>query len=66
VVRLTVHGTGSGVCLLTGKECDGLAVTFEDGTVRQGFLSWKSFRQLCAMKCPPTVSNGVPVAVPAG
>jgi hypothetical protein len=49
-IRLTVHGTGSGVCSLMGKEGDGLTVTFEDGTVQQAFLSWKGLRQLLAMK----------------
>lgn len=50
VVKLTIHNAGSGTCSLTGKECDGLTVTFEDGTVRDSFLSWKAFRQLLGMK----------------
>jgi hypothetical protein len=33
-VKLTVHGSGSGMCSLTGKESDGLTVTFEDGVRR--------------------------------
>jgi hypothetical protein len=50
MVKLTIHSAGSGTCSLTGKECDGLTVTFEDGTVRESHLSWKAFRQLLGMK----------------
>ena len=51
MVKLTIHGTGAGTCLLTGKEeADGLTVTFDDGTVKEAFLSWKSFRQLLSLK----------------
>jgi hypothetical protein len=50
MLKVTIHSVGSGACSLAGKEGDGLTVTFEDGTVREAFLSWKSFRQLCAMK----------------
>jgi hypothetical protein len=49
-IKLTVHATGSGMCSLTGKETDGLAISFEDGTVKEAFLSWKAFRQLLGMK----------------
>ncbi len=50
-IQLTIHGTGTGTCSLTGKEAaDGLTVTFEDGTVKEGFLSWKAFQQLLRMK----------------
>ena len=50
-LKVTIHSTGSGTDLLTGKEGkDGLTVTFDDGTVRESFLSWASFRQLLALK----------------
>ena len=50
-LKVTIHSTGSGVCSLTGKnESDGLTVSFEDGTVREAFLSWKGFRQLLSLK----------------
>ena len=50
-LKVTIHSTGSGTDLLTGKEGkDGLTVTFDDGTVRESFLSWGSFRQLLALK----------------
>ncbi len=50
VFKVTIHGTGMGSCALTGKESDGLTVTFEDGTIKDAFLSWKAFRQLLNLK----------------
>ena len=41
---------GHGVDALSGKEGDGLTVSFDDATVTQSFLSWKSFKQLLALK----------------
>ncbi len=38
-VKLTIHTTGTGTCSLTGKEGDGLTVTFDDGTLAESFLS---------------------------
>lgn len=50
-IKVTIHSVGTGTCSLTGREgSDGLTVSFEDATVNQQFLSWKSFRQLLAMK----------------
>ncbi|MFN4261400.1 MAG: hypothetical protein ACK4RK_19105 [Gemmataceae bacterium] len=49
-IKITVHGSGSGICALTGKDGDGLTVTFEDQTVVNSFLSWRSFKQLLALK----------------
>ncbi len=49
-LKLSIHTTGNGTCALTGSECDGLTVTFDDGTVREQHLSWKAFRQLLSMK----------------
>ena len=49
-VKLTIHSTGTGTCSLTGKEdCDGLTLSFDDGTVREAFLSWRGFRQLLGL-----------------
>lgn len=48
--ELTIHGTGSGTCSLTGKTGDGLTVTFKDGTVTDAFLCWKGFQQILALK----------------
>lgn len=64
-IKLTIHGTGSGLCALTGKEGNGLTITFDDGTLRESFLSWRAFQQLLSMKAgrPKTAA---PVAVPAG
>lgn len=66
-ITLTVHATGSGTCSLTGKECDGLTVSFEDGTVEERFLSWKAFRQLLGMKAGQRTEQrpAAPVAPPA-
>lgn len=48
--KITIHSTGIGSCALTGKEADGLTVTFDDGTIKDAFLSWKAFRQLLNLK----------------
>ena len=71
-IKVTIHRTGPGNCLLSGKEgTDGLTVTFEDGTVKQAHLSWKSFKQLLALKCSQGTSPeakpsaAVPVNGPA-
>jgi hypothetical protein len=54
--KVTIHGAGLGTCTLTGKsDVDGLTVTFEDGTVKEAFLSWKSFRQLLSLKSAQAV-----------
>lgn len=66
-VKLTIHGTGTGTDSLTGKEgADGLTVTFEDGTVRESFLSWKSFQNIVRMKSSKPEAKPVPAAVPVG
>lgn len=67
-IELTVHGTGTGACSLTGKEGEGLTVTFRDGTVQQAFLSTKAFLQLLRMKAGQTAKPAAtqpPAAVPA-
>ena len=56
--KVTIHGTGLGTCTLTGKsDVDGLTVSFDDGTVKEAFLSWKSFRQLLSLKTAQTVRS---------
>jgi hypothetical protein len=50
IFKLTIHSTGIGSCALTGKDADGLTVTFDDGTIKDAFLSWKAFRQLLNLK----------------
>lgn len=64
-IKVTIHGTGSGPCSLTGKEGNGLTITFDDGTLRESFLSWRAFQQLLTMKAarPKTAA---PAALPAG
>jgi hypothetical protein len=63
-IKVTVFGAGSGTCSLTGKESDGLTVTFDDGTIKEAFLSWKSFRQLLALKSSQTVRPTEPKPAP--
>lgn len=63
-IRVTIHEAGSGTCALSGREGDGLTVTFEDGTVTEQHLSWKSFRQLVAMATARQSSKVSPKSVP--
>jgi hypothetical protein len=64
-IELTTHGTGSGQCSLTGKEGEGLTVTFKDGTVKEAFLSTRAFMQLIRMKAGATEKpRSTPPAVP--
>ena len=49
-IDITIHDTGSGTCSLSGKEGEGLVVSFKDGTLREGFLTQKAFMQLVRMK----------------
>lgn len=62
-IRVTIHDAGSGVDSLTGKETDGITVSFEDGTVSNSFLSWKSFKQLLSMKSKQGEKAPAPVAL---
>jgi hypothetical protein len=65
-VKLTIHSTGRGNCSLTGKEdCDGLTLSFEDGTVREAFLSWRGFRQLLGLTVGQNASVPPRTNVPA-
>ena len=49
MLTVTIHRAGNGTCSLTGKDGEGIAITFDDGTVKNQFLSWKAFRQLLAI-----------------
>jgi hypothetical protein len=67
-IELTIHGTGNGTCSLTGKEGEGVTVTFKDGTTKEAFLSTKAFMQLVRMKAGSVDKpkpRPVPTAVPA-
>ena len=62
-LKITIHSTGAGLCSLTGKsDADGLTVTFDDGTVREAFLSWKGFRQLLSLKANRGQAQDVKIA----
>lgn len=42
--------TGKGECSLSGKKCDGVFVTFKDGTLTNVFLSWNALKQLVKLR----------------
>lgn len=42
--------TGTGKCSLSGKECDGVWVSFKDGSIVNVFLSWNALKQLVLLK----------------
>jgi hypothetical protein len=68
-IELTIHGTGEGICALSGKSGEGLTVTFKDGTLSEGFLSHKAFFALVKMKFaqaskPSNKPAPVPLAPP--
>ena len=66
MLNVTFHEAGSGLCSLTGKDTDGVSISFEDGTVTNQFLSWKAFRQLLAMKMTtPKPESKIPLALAA-
>ncbi len=67
MTKLLIHSTGTGMCSLTGKETDGLTVSFEDGTVKETFLSWRGFKQLLGLKSgqKPEAKPVTAVPVPA-
>lgn len=65
-IELTIHCTGTGSCSLTGKEGEGMTVTFKDGTVNEAFLSQRAFMQLVRMKAGTSDKPARPsVAAPA-
>ena len=67
-IELTIHGAGTGTCSLTGKEGEGVTVTFKDGTTQEAFLSTKAFMQLVRMKSGTSEKKtkpAVPMAVAA-
>ncbi len=65
-IRIIFHSAGTGIDSLTGKETEGITVSFEDGTLSNSFLSWKSFKQLLAMKARQNEkATPAPVPIPA-
>jgi hypothetical protein len=65
-IDITVHGSGVGTCSLSGREGEGLVVTFRDGTVTEGFLSQKAFMQLLKMKFAQQPKGQLVPKPPAG
>ena len=62
-IQLTIHSAGRGNCSLTGRDCEGITVTFEDGTLSERFLSFKSLARLIALKLGPAPTKS---RTPAG
>ncbi|MCA9075849.1 MAG: hypothetical protein KDA93_12500 [Planctomycetaceae bacterium] len=48
MVRITEVKKGK--CSLSGKECTGVVVTFDDKSFENLFLSWNALRQLLELK----------------
>lgn len=57
-IDVVIHGTGTGVCSLSGKDGDGLTMSFKEGTIAEGFLAYKSFLSLVKMKFARQAQNG--------
>ena len=38
MIDLMIHEIRTGVCELSGKEAEGVDVTFKDGTTKEGFM----------------------------
>lgn len=49
-VKITIHKVGNGSCALTGRDGDGLTVSFDDGVVKEQHLSWKAFKQILCLR----------------
>jgi hypothetical protein len=47
---VTIHSTRKGKCSLSGKDCEGVVASFEDGTFTEVFVSWQSLRQLVELR----------------
>lgn len=41
-----IHEIGEGKCVFTNKTCEGAIVSFADGTIKRGHLSWSALRKL--------------------
>ena len=57
-VQLTIHSIGRGTCSLSNHDCEGITVSFADGTVTERFLSFKSLARLIALKFAPVPAKG--------
>ena len=47
---VTIEKVQKGKCSLSGKDCEGVVVTFADGSFKSVFLSWRSLQQLIKLK----------------
>ena len=64
MTKFLIHSTGTGMCSLTGKETDGLTVSFEGGTVKEAFLPWRGCKQLLGLKSGRKTDGKPVLAVP--
>ena len=63
-VEMVIHGvSNTGVCSLTGKEGEVINVSFKDGTLANGCLSFKGLVQLLRMKLVKAKAE-TPLATP--
>ena len=71
-IEVTIHGVSDGVCSYSGKECEGITVTFADGTFTEVFVSTQTFFKFLKMKASkpgkvaprPAVNGAPPVGTP--
>jgi hypothetical protein len=53
MVRITVHSSGIGTCVYSGKEnTNGFVVTFDDGLLTEDFVSESHFLKFVRMRAP--------------
>jgi hypothetical protein len=62
-LRLTVHSMGKGRCALSGRETEGFLCSFDDESLTNTFLSFKSLRQLVSMRLGQGETRVKPVPV---
>ena len=63
-IKLTIHAIENGKCALTGKEAEGVRVTFDDGSFTDVFLSHKAFQKIYGMKLKQEAPRAKPALAP--
>ena len=63
-IDVKIHKLGIVTDALSGKEGDGLVVSF--GEFKQTALSWKSFKQLIGLRCPKVETRTVGTTIGHG
>jgi hypothetical protein len=62
MVKTTITQTGSGHCALSGYDGEGLTVAFDSD--QPLFLTWRSFKQLLALRLAQSGKQPAPVNPP--